>query len=82
MSNSIILEYAKARLEYLVAGTKRGEEWLITDAEGQLVAKLSSSGQTSTPTNERRAAFGMMKGQIEIAPDFDEPLEDFKEYME
>ena len=26
--------------------------------------------------------FGCMKGKIWMAPDFDEPLEDFKEYME
>ena len=25
--------------------------------------------------------FGCAKGQIYISPDFDEPLEDFKEYM-
>lgn len=25
--------------------------------------------------------FGMMKGTFEMADDFDEPLEDFKEYM-
>ena len=26
--------------------------------------------------------FGALRGKIGIAPDFDEPLEDFKEYME
>lgn len=26
--------------------------------------------------------FGALKGRIRTAPDFDEPLEDFKEYME
>lgn len=25
--------------------------------------------------------FGLLKGKIKMAPDFDEPLEDFKEYM-
>ena len=32
--------------------------------------------------SERRPRFGSAKGLIEIADDFDEPLEDFKEYME
>lgn len=37
-------------------------------------------------TNEDAAAsnlkgFGCLKGKIRMAPDFDEPLEDFKEYM-
>jgi hypothetical protein len=26
--------------------------------------------------------FGCLAGKIQLAPDFDEPLEDFKEYME
>jgi hypothetical protein len=29
-----------------------------------------------------RPHFGFLAGKIEIAPDFDEPLEDLKEYME
>lgn len=28
-----------------------------------------------------RPRFGFLSGKIELAPDFDEPLEDFKEYM-
>jgi hypothetical protein len=30
----------------------------------------------------RLRGFGALKGQISIAPEFDEPLDDFKEYME
>lgn len=29
----------------------------------------------------RKPKFGCAKGQIYISPDFDEPLDDFKEYM-
>jgi len=29
----------------------------------------------------RRAAFGCLKGKIHVPDDFNEPLEDFKEYM-
>lgn len=29
-----------------------------------------------------RPRFGCLAGKIELAPDFDEPLEDFKDYME
>ena len=36
----------------------------------------------STGHNGRLKGFGCLKGKISIAPDFDEPLEDFKEYME
>jgi hypothetical protein len=30
---------------------------------------------------KKQPIFGSAKGQIYISPDFDEPLEDFKEYM-
>jgi len=30
----------------------------------------------------RRPCFGCLAGKIQLAPDFDEPLADFKEYME
>ena len=30
---------------------------------------------------KRQPIFGCAKGQIIITPDFDEPLDDFKEYM-
>ncbi len=33
-------------------------------------------------TSEKRPVFGSAKGKYVLAPDFDEPLEDFKEYME
>jgi hypothetical protein len=29
-----------------------------------------------------RPRFGCLAGKIQLAPDFDEPLADFKEYME
>ena len=31
--------------------------------------------------NKKKPKFGCAKGQIYISPDFDEPLDDFKEYM-
>jgi len=32
-------------------------------------------------TKKKKTIFGCAKGEIYISPDFDEPLEDFKEYM-
>jgi len=32
--------------------------------------------------SSKKPKFGCAKGQFTIAPDFDAPLEDFKEYME
>ena len=80
--NSVTVEDAKARLDDLVARVLRGEEWVITNPGGQIVALLVPAKQMPAPAPERWKAFGMMKGQIKIAADFDEPLEDFKPYME
>ena len=35
----------------------------------------------SKPVMSREDVFGCMRGQFKMADDFDEPLEDFKEYM-
>lgn len=45
----------------------------------EFVEKLAGqNGSSQIP----RATFGSAKGLIHMAPDFDEPLEDFKPYME
>ena len=35
----------------------------------------------SSPGEESLKGFGCLRGKIRMAPDFDEPLEDFKDYM-
>ena len=42
----------------------------------------STSSSENAPKMSRAAAFGCMRGQFQMADDFDAPLEDFKEYME
>lgn len=37
---------------------------------------------TLEPACDAKPRFGHLAGKIELAPDFDEPLEEFKEYME
>ncbi len=32
-------------------------------------------------SKQKKPKFGCAKGQIYISPDFDEPIEDFKDYM-
>ena len=39
--------------------------------------KTKSKSKTKLKARE----FGFAKGKIKLSPDFDEPLEDFKEYM-
>ncbi|MBN8853362.1 MAG: hypothetical protein BGO55_18055 [Sphingobacteriales bacterium 50-39] len=37
--------------------------------------------KSSSKKNKIVPKFGSAKGKIKMSPDFDEPLEDFKEYM-
>jgi antitoxin (DNA-binding transcriptional repressor) of toxin-antitoxin stability system len=52
-----------------------GEEVVIT-RDNQPVVKLVSPSPV-----KRRPKFGSAKGLVTISDDFDEPLEDFKDYM-
>ena len=36
---------------------------------------------TATGKSQKLRGFGCLQGKIRMAPDFDEPLEDFKEHM-
>ena len=71
----VTLDEARECLLDLVDAAVAGEEVLIAkDAERavQLVPRDTTPG---------RRRFGSARGLIEMAPDFDEPLEDFREYM-
>jgi antitoxin (DNA-binding transcriptional repressor) of toxin-antitoxin stability system len=74
--STVTLEEAKAHLDELIAGLRPGEELVITD-QGQPLAQVKKAERTSWPCKAGSAA-----GKIHMAPDFDEPLENFKEYME
>jgi antitoxin (DNA-binding transcriptional repressor) of toxin-antitoxin stability system len=80
MSATITVEEAQAHLKELIARLAPGEELVITDHQ-QPVAKLV--GEQSKPAKPPRPGPGLCKGMITyMAPDFDAPLEDMKEYME
>jgi len=55
----------------------------LPDELKQQVAEFISflTAKKNTKKNPKKPKFGCAKGQIIMAPDFDEPLEDFKEYM-
>ncbi len=75
MSATITVEEAQARLKDLIDKLAPGEELVITD-HSLPVAKLVAARPA-----ERK--LGTMRGTVRyIAPDFDAPLDDFKEYME
>ncbi len=72
----IELTQAKQQLPELLEEVIRGEEIVITNNGQPLVKMLQAAPAKPQPT------FGSARGLITIADDFDEPLEDFKEYME
>jgi prevent-host-death family protein len=66
----------------LVEEVKTGEEIVLTD-HARPVAKLVAIRDGEAVSLARpQPKLGCLKGQILMAPDFDEPLEDFREYME
>ncbi len=70
------------KLKELITSLKRDEEIIIT-AENLPVAKLTAvNGQTQPETKPKRRQAGTAEGTFWMSPDFNEPLEEFKEYME
>jgi prevent-host-death family protein len=72
----VSVQEAQSRLADLVDAALRGEEVVIAQADRPLV-RLAPV-QTPKP----RPRFGSAKGLIVLGPDFDAPLDDFREYME
>lgn len=77
----VTLEEAATRLPQLVAQAEAGEEVWLTTHTGSIV-RLTALTQNGSKDDTPRPRFGSAKGMVWMAPDFDEPLEDFKEYME
>ena len=67
---------AQAQISKLLEVALNGDEIIIT-RDHQPVLKLTPF---SPPRKQHKR--GSAKGQITIAPDFDQPLEEFQEYME
>jgi antitoxin (DNA-binding transcriptional repressor) of toxin-antitoxin stability system len=80
MFPTISVAEAQAKLPELIHQLAPGEEVILTENE-EPVAKLVS--EQPRPKAGVRPPPGLGKGMIAfIAPDFDAPLEDMKEYME
>ncbi len=75
--STITVEEAQAKLSELIHKLMPGDEVLITE-NNQPVAKLART----EPKKQWPCKAGSAKGKIHISPDFDEPLDEFKEYME
>ncbi len=74
---AVTLEEAHAKLPELLDSRQPGQELTIT-AAGQPVAQVKKAERTSWPCQA-----GTPKDRkFWMAPDFNAPLDDFKEYME
>ncbi len=73
---TITLDEAKVRLAQLIEAAASGEEVFITRDAGlsvQLVPRIFK---------KRKRAFGSAKGLISMSPQFDAPLDDFRDYSQ
>jgi antitoxin (DNA-binding transcriptional repressor) of toxin-antitoxin stability system len=78
MSTIISVEEAQTKLKELIDKLAPGEEVILTENQ-RPVAKLIGERHT----RPLRPAPGLGKGSVlYMAPDFDEPMEEFQEYME
>lgn len=74
--DAVSIHEAKTHFSRLVARAEAGEEIIVRRGD-KPVAKLV--GYQAPEKKPRRP--GRLKGQIWMADDFDEPLEDFADYM-
>ncbi len=78
--STITLEEAGSQLARLVQQiNESGEDIVLT--QGDKPVALLVPVPTAPPARRAPREPGSAKGLIEIPPDFDEPLEDFAEYM-
>ncbi len=71
----VALKEAETRLAELIEMAAVGEDVVITRDDG------SGFKIIPFPHEKPYPKFGSAKGLIEMSDDFDEPLEDFEEYM-
>ena len=75
MMQTVTLDEAKTHIVDLFEAASAGEEVFITRNDDESVQLVPRH------IKRRKRHFGSAHGLISMAPDFDEPLDDFKEYM-
>ncbi len=77
--STVTLEFAAAQFDQLIASLHPGDEIVIT-RDNRPVARLVAEKPAAPPAKRQ---LGTMKGSVVyMAPDFDAPLDEFREYME
>lgn len=72
----VTIDEAKAHLPDLIEAALNGVEVVISKDEKPIIKLVPVS------KNKPRRRAGSAKGLIKMSDDFDEPLDEFKEYME
>jgi prevent-host-death family protein len=71
----VSLQEAEKQLRHLIDEAEQGEEVVITRGDGASFKLVPLSKVKPRPT------FGSAEGKIWMSEDFDEPLDDFDDYM-
>jgi len=74
--SKVSLEEAGRSLRELVERAAKGESVIITSDAGPVARLVAIEANLGHPS------FGSAKGLIEMSPDFDEPIDDMKDYEE
>jgi len=75
---SLTIQEAQAQLPDLVRSLSPGDEVLLTENDRPMARIVPATTRSRQPRHP-----GTLRGTVlYMAPDFDAPLEDFKEYME
>lgn len=81
MLSSEVREFAE-KIAHLSIEDK---QWLLKQLINKIdsfpLSNLSQSDSLENLNKRKKRKFGSAKGLISMSPDFDEPLEDFKDYM-
>ena len=76
--SSVSVEEARAKLSELIHELHPGEEIVITEGDQPVARLLPAASQV-----RKQRQLGTLHGTVTyVAPDFDAPIEDFKDYME
>jgi antitoxin (DNA-binding transcriptional repressor) of toxin-antitoxin stability system len=79
-----VSEFA-TKVKEVIANLKRDEEIIITGDNNQVLAKLTPVNEQTKEepeTKPKRRRAGTAEGAFWMSPNFNAPLEEFKEYME
>ena len=74
--SKVPVEDAARSLSELIERAARGESVIITSGTRSVARLVAVGDEAGHPT------FGSARGLIQIAPDFDEPIDDMREYEE